>query len=328
MDLQDRNRRRRAIRAKRRRRKLRARRLRRTFLFLVIVVGSVFLFQKFRNDRKNEINLSEQTEPLPQTTGEVSAAPAKTGAPKSTAKFFDELVGFLQVGKDGIVQKDVDDAKEVGKVAAGEYVENFGSKDGWTKIRTSGKIGYLPTDHLQAIRDPKMFCVADGVLLVNKNYGLPADYDPGIDAEAQEAFELMAESAKRDAGLTLKVASGYRNYEFQETIHENYVKQYGEDHTNSISAKAGHSEHQTGLAFDIMGEDTTARINSKFDDTAEAKWLEENAGKFGFILRYPKGKEEITGYVYESWHFRYVGVEKAAQMIENDQCLEEYLSVY
>ena len=119
-------------------------------------------------------------------------------------------------------------------------------------------------------------------------------------------------------GLNIPLVSGYRSYETQEKLYNKYVKKDGEKKANTYSAKPGESEHQTGLAFDI------GSVDRSFANTIEAKWLAENAYLYGFIIRYPKDKEEITGYNYEPWHLRYVGQELAKYLKKNNLTLEEY----
>jgi len=160
----------------------------------------------------------------------------------------------------------------------------------------------------------------NGILLVNKTHELPSTYNPGANQEALDAFNNMKKEASKD-GISLKIVSGYRSYETQAAIFKKNVNLYGEEKANTFSARPGQSEHQTGLAFDI---NTTKWA---FADTAEAKWLAENCHRFGFIIRYPEGKEDITGYVYEPWHIRYINVKVATEIKNLGVCLEEYLGV-
>lgn len=163
------------------------------------------------------------------------------------------------------------------------------------------------------------------ILLVNKTYGLPSDYNPGEDREAVDHLNQMIKAAKEEEGLIIQSVSGFRSYSYQKGLYERYVKRDGEKKASTYSAKPGHSEHQTGLAFDIGGTDKSKWVNDSFDGTKEAKWLAKNAHRFGFILRYPKGKTDITGYKYEPWHFRYVGLDHAKEIYERGITLEEYL---
>ncbi len=167
----------------------------------------------------------------------------------------------------------------------------------------------------------------EGVLLANKKYPLPSTFAPGESEEARKAFEQMATDAKV-SGFDLVAFSTYRSFEYQDTLYNNYVSRDGQDNADRYSARPGYSEHQTGLAFDIgeKGEEDLW-LTEEFGETEAGKWLVENAHKYGFILRYPQGKEAITGYMYESWHFRYLGVDVATKVKESGVTLEEYLGV-
>ncbi len=162
----------------------------------------------------------------------------------------------------------------------------------------------------------------DGYLVVNKTYSLPKDYAPGLDKTTKEAFDKMNAAAKLE-GLNIWLQSGFRSYDTQKRIYNSYVSQDGQKNADTYSARPGHSEHQSGLAFDVN------QINDSFIGTPEAIWLENNCYKYGFILRYPKGKENITGYQYESWHFRYVGKELATKLYNNGNwiTMEEYFGI-
>ncbi len=167
----------------------------------------------------------------------------------------------------------------------------------------------------------------DGVLVASKKYPLPKDYHPGEQPEAKTALTQMLAGAK-EAGYNLAAFSGFRSYEYQETLYQNYVNRDGQAAADRYSARPGHSEHQTGLAFDIgeQGQEDLW-LTEQFGETAAGKWLMDHAHQYGFILRYPKGKEDITGYRYESWHYRYVGVEKATAIKNSSVTLEEYLGI-
>ena len=161
----------------------------------------------------------------------------------------------------------------------------------------------------------------DGILIANKSYSLPSDYNPmGLTAETQKAFSEMSAAAAKD-GISLFVYSGFRSYSYQEQIYNNYVSIYGRETADTFSARAGHSEHQTGLSIDVNCADDS------FDGTPEALWLAENSWKYGFIIRYPKGKQHITGYKYEPWHVRYLGRETAEKVYRSGLTLEEYLGI-
>ena len=174
--------------------------------------------------------------------------------------------------------------------------------------------------HEPVIEEKNGITYVDGILLVNKKYGLPKNYDPGVNKEALEMVKLMQKDAEV-LGLNLPIVSSYRSYKTQEKLHATYAKKDGEEKASTYSALAGHSEHQTGLAFDLGSTD------SSFANTNEAKWLKENAHLYGFIIRYPKDKTNITGYIYEPWHVRYLGKDVAKKVWQSGLTLEEYLGV-
>ena len=213
----------------------------------------------------------------------------------------------------------------------GDIVFHFGSTDN----NTAGKIthsdsmhfaiiwsdGGLETFTKQEIEVKNGITYVNGILIANKTYSLPKDYNPGkILPDAQAAFNTMQADAKK-AGLSLSICSGFRSYDYQNQLYNGYVARDGKAAADTYSARAGHSEHQTGLAMDIN------YASSAFTNTPEAKWLAANCYKYGFILRYPKGKENITGYMYESWHVRYLGKELAKEVYDSGLTLEEFLCI-
>lgn len=173
------------------------------------------------------------------------------------------------------------------------------------------------------------------LILVNKYYYLEKDYIPKnlevIDLNystkviklvsvAKKAFEEMATNAKRE-NLNIIAISGYRSYKYQETIYNNYVEIDGKEKADRYSARPGHSEHQTGLAIDIYNKE---KDYNDFENTKEFIWMNKNAYKYGFILRFPKGKEKQTKYQYEPWHYRYVGKTNAKYIHDKNITLEEF----
>ena len=161
----------------------------------------------------------------------------------------------------------------------------------------------------------------DGILIANKTYPLPSNYNPGENTEARAALNKMFADAKAEKNLDMWVCSGFRSYTVQKNLYNSYVSRDGVKNADRYSARPGYSEHQTGLAFDINYAD------SRFTGTAQAVWLAENAHKYGFILRYPEGKESVTGYMYEPWHYRYIGVENAEKIYASGLTLEEYFGI-
>ena len=133
-------------------------------------------------------------------------------------------------------------------------------------------------------------------------------------------FDKMQKAAAAE-GLNIYIGSGFRSYDYQVKIYNSMVKAYGKEYADRVSARPGHSEHQTGLAFDLNS------IDQSFADTKESAWVHAHAHEYGFIIRYPKGKESITGYNYEPWHLRYLGLENAQKVYNSGLTLEEYLGI-
>lgn len=173
----------------------------------------------------------------------------------------------------------------------------------------------------------------DTLVLVNKYYALPSGIEPKnlvniegekMTPEAAEAMKKMI-SDLRSTGLTLNLISGYRSEDTQRALYNRYGNSDGFDNADTYSARPNHSEHQTGLAMDVSEK---WDLTEEFENTEQFKWLNENAYKYGYILRYKKDKVYMTGYTYEPWHYRYVGVE-AATIIKNENLtFEEYYVKY
>lgn len=173
-------------------------------------------------------------------------------------------------------------------------------------------------------------------LLSNKYISMPSTYVPDnlekipltcaisgmqLVKEANEALIELAADAKAE-GYAIRAMSTYRSYSYQVTLYNNYVDRDGKQAADTYSARPGFSEHQTGLVADVDNGGSVAY--TKFHTTKEYTWMQNNAHKYGFIMRYPKGKENITGYTYESWHYRYVGVEAATYIHNNNITFDEY----
>ncbi len=163
---------------------------------------------------------------------------------------------------------------------------------------------------------------SDNMVTVSKRYSYGENQM--LTTDTYDAFLNMFNAAKKE-DLTLIINSSFRSYEDQEEVYDYYKTTKGESEANKIAAKPGFSEHQTGMAVDIQTYGSRA---STFEEFEEFKWLQDNAYKYGFILRYPKGKEYLTGYEYESWHYRYVGIEASTYIHENDITFDEYYAYF
>ena len=184
--------------------------------------------------------------------------------------------------------------------------------------------------------------VIDFLMLVNKDHGLPEDYEvelltmyDKVNRAAREAYGPLNDmlAAGRAEGLAFEICSSYRDVKVQKRLFQEdldvllaqgYTYEAAYEEVAKETMPPGHSEHSTGLAFDIVSLGYQI-LDAKQEFTPETQWLHENCAKYGFIVRYPKGKESITKISFESWHYRYVGVEAAAYIMENGLCLEEYL---
>ena len=193
--------------------------------------------------------------------------------------------------------------------------------------------------------DAKADLSLGNLVVVNKKYSLPIDYKPSdlvvpnvsfsysgvleqsyMRAPAAKQMEKMFAAAKKE-GVTLNAVSGFRSGERQKVLYNNYVARDGKAAADQYSARPGHSEHQTGLTFDISAPSVGNGLTAALGDTKEGKWIANNAAKYGFIVRYDRGFQSRTGYTYEPWHIRYVGVDVATQIKNNGQTLEEYMKV-
>lgn len=182
-------------------------------------------------------------------------------------------------------------------------------------------------------------------VVVNKGRILPASYVPAnlvvpnvplrlgaaseemhLRADTAAAMKTMFDAASA-GGIHLMLASGYRSYSLQTSLYNGYVASQGKASADASSAHPGHSEHQTGLAADLEPASRTCEVEQCFDATPEGKWLAANAYKYGFIIRYQKNQENLSGYEYEPWHVRYVGTSLAAQIYANGQTLEQFFGL-
>ncbi len=209
--------------------------------------------------------------------------------------------------------------------------------------------GFLPEDlsSIQVSSDtmPLNTIPESITALVNRTYLLPSDYIPSDLTEpkvqfsfdypddkrklrrpAARALEKMFRAAAKKK-IQLYGVSGYRSYARQKQIYDRNVSLYGHATTDTVSAKPGSSEHQTGLTIDISARSVNFLLDKNFANTREGKWVAKNAHKYGYIIRYPDGKSEITGYRYEPWHIRYVGVTVATYLHKHKLTLEEFYGV-
>ena len=244
-------------------------------------------------------------------------------------------------------------ANRIGAFPTGTQIQVIGElSNNWVKVNYQNADAFVHSAYLSTTdptaRPPRREDSASLVsnpgaldVLVNRDYKLPSGYVPPglvepdvqvapnapgrlLRSEAAEALERMFSRASQE-GITLYARSGYRSYLTQKRLYNNYVKNHGYQAASRFSAQPGHSEHQTGLAMDVTSKSANYRLHQSFANTPEGIWIAVNAHRFGFIIRYPQNKESVTGYIYEPWHLRYLGVDLATAVYESGLTYEEYL---
>ncbi len=285
------------------------------FILFIILFGIKLLLKlnvaifEYPNCLINNICSSEQKDE-PVVNNQKTTKGTKTTTSSSTAK-------STTTTKKVISEKTYDKVKEI----EGTKVSKGKTSKGYDIYEING-ITYV-----------------DGYMIANKTYILPEDYAPSdtytkadknatrqcatcINNTAYQAYKDMKADASA-LNLNIYISSGFRSYITQRNIYNRNVKNNGQTKADTYSARPGSSEHQTGLCFDLN------TIDASFAKTAEGKWVDQNAWKYGYIIRYPKGKTDETGYIYESWHLRYVGSELAEKLYNNGDWLtiEDYFGI-
>lgn len=286
-----------------RKKKLRRRRIISAIVAIVLILLIVFAVKKVSN--KNNAKTKQKTTITNQT-------------PVKPQPIVQSLVKFSKTNKmTNLYEKSEKVSTVLEQIPNNAYVKYYSDQGDFSYVVYNGKKGYILKSDLSDIENKNQFKVIKGVLIVNSDYTLPSDYDPGIDEDARKSFTLMVNDANKD-GVILRSVSDYRSFEQQSKL---------EDVEDVKFVKAGSSEHQTGLAYDLIGEDYTLKYKLDFSKSKEYKWLMDNAYKYGFVLRYPEGKKDITGLSFAPWHFRYVGIDLAKILHDQNLTLEEYLKV-
>ena len=192
-------------------------------------------------------------------------------------------------------------------------------------------------------KDDRFFNTDSDLIIANKKHKLPDGYVPsdlvsltvttayGDVQLKQEAADAIAEmfAAANNEGIYPVVTTAYRSEDFQSQLYYGYVEKDGQEAADTYSSRPGYSDHQTGLAADISCDEIGYELDTSFEDTAEGQWLARHAHEYGFVMRYPQGKQDVTGYTYEPWHFRYIGVQNATDVYETDvdESIEEYYGI-
>lgn len=281
------------------------------FLLLLCIGGGVFFYQyKFNNKKPEEPKTEEPNE-----------------EPNIYASYNEEEMNYLN----NLMGLKYYDKTKIDRYLNYMNSDKYSYEEVIRVVNTNNDLEYF-TDSVSANLED------DLLILVNKYNVLDENYKPDdlkkvnsnysywgeLREEAADAFLTMAKAASKE-GLKLINTSPFRSYELQTKLYEGYSKRDGKAAADRYSARPGFSEHQTGLATDIVTP--TSTLNT-FKDTKEFAWMQENSYKYGFILRYGKDMEYITGYNYEPWHYRYVGLEAAKIIYEEELTLEEYYYYY
>jgi D-alanyl-D-alanine carboxypeptidase len=277
----------------------------------------------------------------PQITATPAATPAITPTPAPETQYTAQVVCTAKESVN-IRAGAGTDTEVLGHFPAGETAGVIADEGDWVRIAYGGIEGYVSADYVIAVHAPSV-AVPSGdwtMILINKWNRLPegftvelADFEGGqVDARILEICTQMFADAAED-GAELQLVDAYRSYETQRDAFEEKVQSYvnqgysreaAEEKASTITARPNTSEHQTGLALDIVTP-SHPRRNSGIADTQAFKWLNANAFRYGFIMRYAKDKTEKTGVIFEPWHWRFVGAEAAQAVKESGQCWEEYL---
>lgn len=279
-------------------------------IIILIITSIIYGINKSKNNNTNskEQNKIENKDKVNDTKELTELEKAKKDLAYYKDEYEDAYKEYREKNKDLSIEKVIINVN-IG-LNYDYYTHTKATKDLNTNTILVNKYNYLTEDY-----------VPENLQTVDKKYSSKAlqlvDY-------AKEAFEELSEAASKE-NYTVLAMSSYRSYQYQYNLYNRYVNTDGIEAADTYSARPGYSEHQTGLAVDVYNgkEDFT-----NFEKTKEYNWMQDNAYKFGFILRFPKDKVLETGYQYESWHYRYVGKEIAKYIHDNNLCFEEYYATH
>ena len=279
-------------------------------IIILIITSIIYGINKSKNNNTNskEQNKIENKDKVNNTKELTELEKAKKDLAYYKDEYEDAYKEYREKNKDLSIEKVIINVN-IG-LNYDYYTHTKATKDLNTNTILVNKYNYLTEDY-----------VPENLQTVDKKYSSKTlqlvDY-------AKEAFEELSEAASKE-NYTVLAMSSYRSYQYQYNLYNRYVSTDGVEAADTYSARPGYSEHQTGLAVDVYNgkEDFT-----NFEKTKEYNWMQDNAYKFGFILRFPKDKVLETGYQYESWHYRYVGKEIAKYIHDNNLCFEEYCATH
>ncbi|MGN1355558.1 MAG: D-alanyl-D-alanine carboxypeptidase family protein [Bacilli bacterium] len=282
------------------------------FIIIIILIITSILYginkSKNNNTNSKEQNKIENKDKVNNTKELTELEKAKKDLAYYKDEYEDAYKEYREKNKDLSIEKVITNVN-IG-LNYDYYTHTKATKDLNTNTILVNKYNYLTEDY-----------VPENLQTVDKKYSSRTlqlvDY-------AKDAFEELSETASKE-NYTVLAMSSYRSYQYQYNLYNRYVSTDGVEAADTYSARPGYSEHQTGLAVDVYNgkEDFT-----NFEKTKEYNWMQDNAYKFGFILRFPKDKVLETGYQYESWHYRYVGKEIAKYIHDNNLCFEEYYATH
>ncbi len=306
---------------------------------LVLLVSGRFIMQKMTNsssamsariiepaDTSAEEVMESSVEDIKisidyMTKEEVERKDLQPRTEKKQAPSYQELLDCFLVTNQDVTLYSRNSAKsnEVAVLPQGTYVETYGEENGWTKVSSVGREGYIKNQYLEVISDPTLFRVVDGNLIVNKTFGLPTSYETVFNPQAAAALRVMLESMERE-GLSVELTTDYRSASDE-------AKELVLMGSPADAPEPGHTVFQTGYGVQFHLSGTDPRLENNFDQTDQYQWLGEHAHEYGFILRYPEGSEHITGYRANPTIFVYVGIEDALIIHNENLTMEEFYGI-
>lgn len=319
LELKQINRKRRRLKAQRRKRMIR------TGIGLSLLVAFVFVIRPIIIDnsaaRADSAKLLQSQESINRreyaalgTTLPIESQ-IEAKLPFEAEGYSDQLLSFKRVILEGVIyQEKSAEGKALIPVQIGDYLQFYGHEDGWAKVNFKNTFGYIKTDKLESV-EQNYLTVKEGILYTDKDNKIPKDYKANFDVEAENALLIAMEAMRRD-GLELSVARKATTFSQEQA----YITNKG----NYPNPDAYTSELRTGFAVELHSPKTDPRLENNFYETNEGKWVLNNIHKYGFVLRYPNDKENVTGFKANEHIYRYVGIDNAKKMHDNNLVMEEY----